>query len=134
MELGLSHGERLQRERAVLAGRDISAPVKVTYFFGPASRGYRPDATEEALSAMGVEEVVVDEEISGDGWWHVAAFTTLRLNPETIRAAKRQMTQLAAVTGVRYDGWTVTLNAEEEKQLAGRKPDLAHVVDTLPPT
>ena len=74
---------------------------------------------------MGVAEVIVDEEISGDGWWHVSAFTTLWLTPETIRASKRQMMRLAVATGVRYDGWQVTLNVAEEKQLASRRPDLA---------
>lgn len=66
-EVELSPGERLQYDRAVLAGRDISAPMRVTYFFGLGSPGARPHATEEALSAMGITEVTVDEEISGDG-------------------------------------------------------------------
>ena len=77
LEVGLSPGERLQYDRAVLAGRDISAPVEVTYFFGLGSPGDYPVATEEALSAMGITRVVVDEEISGDGWWFVAAFAML---------------------------------------------------------
>ena len=123
MAVEFSPGERLQYDRAVAAGRDISAPVRVTYFFGLESPGSRPDATEEALSAMGVAEVVVDEEISGDGRWHVAAFTTLRLTPETICEAKRQMMRLAAATGIRYHGWKVTLNVAEERQLASRRPN-----------
>lgn len=111
MAVDFSPGERLQYDRAVAAGRDISAPVRVTYFFGLESPGSRPNATEEALSAIGVAEVIVDEEISGDGWWHVTAFTTLRLSPEAIRESERQMMRLAVATGVRYDGWQVTLNA-----------------------
>lgn len=118
-----SPGERLQYDRAVAAGRDISAPVRVTYFFGLESPGSRPDATEEALFAVGVAEVVVDEEISGDGWWHVAAFTTLRLTPEAIRESKRQMMRLAVATGIHYHGWKVTLNVAEERQLASRRPN-----------
>ena len=117
MEVGFSPSERRQYDRAVAAGRDISAPVRVTHFFGLESPSLRPDVTEEALSAMGVAEVVVDEEISGDGRWHVAAFTTLRLTPETIREAKRQMMRLAVATGIRYHGWKVTLNGGEERQL-----------------
>ena len=133
MGVEFSPGERLQYDRAVAAGRDTSAPVRVTYFFGLESPGSRPDATEEALLAMGVAEVVVDEEISGDGWWHVAAFTTLRLTPETIRGSKRQMMQLAVATGVRYHGWQVTLNAGEQDQLASRRPDLARAApDAVP--
>lgn len=133
LEVELSPGERLQYDRAMLAGRDISAPVTVTYFFGLGSSGHRPVATEEALSAMGFTDVVVDEEISGDGWWHVAAFTTLQLTPEAIVGAKRLMMRLAAATGIRYHGWQVTLNMGEEQQLASRRPELAHVTDRLPP-
>jgi hypothetical protein len=134
MEVEFSPGERLQYDRAVLAGRDISAPVRVTHFFGLESPGSRPDATEEALSAMGVAEIVVDEEISGDGRWHVAAFTTLRLTPEEIRESKQQMMRLAAATGIRYHGWQVTLNRGEEGQVTSRRPDLARAkADVLLP-
>jgi hypothetical protein len=47
------------------------------------------------------------EETSGDGWWHVAAFTALRLAPEEIRESMKQMTLLSVATGIRYDGWQV---------------------------
>jgi hypothetical protein len=124
MEVEFSPGERLQYARAVAAGRDISAPVGVTHFFSLGSPGSRPDATEDALSAMGVADVVVDEEISGDGYWHVAAFTTLRLTPEAIRESMRQMMLLAVATGIRYNGWQVTLTAGEERQVASRRLDL----------
>ena len=127
MRVEFSPGEHLQYDRAVAAGRDVSEPVRVMYFFGLESPGSRPDATEEALFAMGAEEVVVDEEVSGDGWWHVAAFTTLRLTPEAVRKSKQQMMQLAVATGIRYDGWKVTLNVGEQRQLASRRPDLARL-------
>jgi len=133
MGVGFSPGERLQYDRAVLAGRDVSAPVEVTYFFGLESPGARPVATEEALSAMGVTDVVVDEEITGDGWWFVAAFTAVRLTPEAIRESKQQMMRLAAATGIRYNGWHVTLNAGEVTQLRSRGPEIADVVDDAPP-
>jgi hypothetical protein len=133
LEVELSPGERLQYERAVLAGRDISAPVKVTYIFSLVSPGEYPSATVGGLSAMGVTDLVVDEQISGDGWWFVAAFPMLRLTPEAIVGAKRLMMRLAVATGIRYDGWSVTLNAGEEQQLASRRPDLASAVDRLPP-
>jgi len=82
---------------------------------------------------MGITDVVVGEEISGDGWWHVAAVTALRLTPEAIVEAKRQMMRLAVATGMRFDRWQVTLNVGEETQLATRRPELVHVVDALPP-
>lgn len=124
MEVEFSPAERLQHDRAVVAGRDTSAPVRVTHFFSLGSPGSRPDAAKEALSAMGVAEVVVDEEISGDGWWHIAASAALRLTPDEIRESMRQMTLLGATTGIRYDGWRVTLNVTEERQLASQRPDL----------
>ena len=133
MTVEFSQGERLQYDRAVAADRDISAPVSVTHFFGLESPGSRPDATEEALSAMGITRVTVDEEISGDGWWFVAAFPMLQLTPEAIVGAKRLMMRLAVATGIRYHGWQVTLNWGEEQQLASRQPDLAHVPDRLLP-
>jgi hypothetical protein len=77
---------------------------------------------------------VLREEISGDGWWHVAAFTALRLTPEAIHGSKCQMMQLAVATGIRYHGWQVSLNGGELAQLASRWPDLAGAVsDELPP-
>jgi hypothetical protein len=82
---------------------------------------------------MGITHVTVDEEISGDGRWFVAAFPMLQLTPEAIVGAKRLMMRLAVATGIRYDGWHVTLTWGEEQQLASRRPDLAHVIDRLPP-
>jgi hypothetical protein len=133
MEVEFSPGERIQRDRAVAADRDISAPVGVTHFFGLESPGPRPNATEEALSAMGFTDVVVNEEISGDGWWHVAAFTTLRLTPEAVHESKLQMMGLAVTTGIRYHGWKVTLNVGQERQLASQKPGLAKATDDSTP-
>ena len=57
MEVEFSPCERLQYDRAVAVGRDTSAPIRVTYFFGLESPGSRLDETEEALSAAGVAEV-----------------------------------------------------------------------------
>ena len=51
LEVELSPGERLQYDRAVLAGRDISAPVRVTYFFGLRSPSAERLPSWEAHSA-----------------------------------------------------------------------------------
>jgi len=59
---------------------------------------------------MGITHVTVDEEISGDGWWFVAAFAMLELTPEAIVGAKRLMMRLAAATGIGYHGWHVTFD------------------------
>jgi len=129
MGVEFSPGERLQHDRAVVAGRDVSAPVRVTHFFSLGSPASRPDAAEEALSTMGVAEVVVDEEVSGDGRWHIAASTTLRLTPDEIRESVHQMTMLGASVGIRYDGWQVTLNVAEELQVASQRRDVRSVHD-----
>jgi hypothetical protein len=119
--------DRVQYDRAVLAGRDVSAPVGVTHFFSLASPRAQPVATETALAELGMLEVVADEELTGDGYWHLAAFGSLMLTAMAIRQVEEQMTDLAVTTGVRYDGWQVTLNAGEEHGLAirqGRDPSV----------
>jgi Regulator of ribonuclease activity B len=116
-----SADDRLQYDRAVMAGRDVSAPVGVTHFFSLASPGARPVATDTALAELGKLEVVADEELTGDGYWHVAAFGSLMLTGVAIRQVEAQMNNLAGITGVRYDGWQVTLNVREEHSLPIRQ-------------
>ena len=56
----------------------------------------------------------------------------LRLTSEAIVGANRLMMRLAVATGIRYHGWQVTLNGGEERQLASRRPDLAHAEPARP--
>jgi hypothetical protein len=111
---GASHLTR-ERSRAVRTGRDAAAPVAVTHFFS--SPGRRPDEVERALRELGITDVVMDEELAGDGYWHVAAFTTLLLTTLDAGQAEQQMELLAQTTGTAYDGWEVTLAAGEEQEL-----------------
>lgn len=112
------HG-RLQRDRAMMAGRDVSSPVGVTHFFSLNTPGARPVATEAALVDLGVRDIVTDEELTGDGHWHLAAFDSLLLAPETVLRCEEQMHRVARATDVRYDGWKVTLTVGEERFLFG---------------
>lgn len=70
-----------------------------------------------ALNGMEIADVVVDEELTGDGYWHVAAFTTCLLTAPEAGGAERRMKQIAQDAGAEYDGWRVTLTAGEEQRL-----------------
>ncbi|MGI5170393.1 ribonuclease E inhibitor RraB [Spirillospora sp. CA-253888] len=112
-----------ERDRAVRVGRDVTVPVGVTHFFGLADPpGPEPVAARAALHAAGAGEVVLDEEVSGDGHWHAAAFCTLLMEDPEVKAAEQQMISLAARHHLRYDGWTVTLTAAEERLATAETP------------
>ncbi|GAA0233494.1 hypothetical protein GCM10010492_35440 [Saccharothrix mutabilis subsp. mutabilis] len=100
--------EHLSRQRALAegAGLDLSAPVAVTQFFS--SPGRHPEAIVRGLSDLGLDDVVVDEEVTGDGFWHVAAFTEYRLTAADVGAAESEMQRIASDAGGRYDGWKLT--------------------------
>jgi len=103
--------ERTQLARALRAGRDVSAPVGVTYFFF--ARGPEPVEAAAMLRDNGMR-VVVDEEISGDRYWHIAAFTKVTLTASAIHQADSAMERIATQTRVRYDGWHVSLTIGED--------------------
>ncbi|MEU0883357.1 ribonuclease E inhibitor RraB [Lentzea sp. NPDC005914] len=69
------------------------------------------------MRELAIIDVVVDEEVSGDGYWHVAAFGTLPLVEAEVSQAERQMERIAQDSDAKYDGWKVTLTAGEEQQL-----------------
>jgi hypothetical protein len=104
-----------QRARAERVGRDVSAPVAVTHFFS--SPGCHPAAVVRALRELAITDVVVDEEITGDGYWHVAAFTAILLTPRVVDQTENRMEQMARDAGARYDGWHITLTVGEEQRL-----------------
>jgi hypothetical protein len=67
---------------------------------------------------MGMNDLTVDEEVIGDGFWHVAAFTRMLLTEEEAGAVEVRMTRIAKDGQARYDGWQVTLTTREERQLS----------------
>jgi hypothetical protein len=69
--------------RALSAGRDLSREVKITQFF-PVT-GSEPLPTRALLEAEGMDEIIVDEELTEDGFWHIAAFTTLQPVEDTVQ-------------------------------------------------
>lgn len=54
-----------------------------------------------------VREIGVDEETTGDGYWHHWAFTVIDASEEALRGADERAKHLAEQHGVRYDGWAV---------------------------
>jgi broad specificity phosphatase PhoE len=103
-KLGLLADERVRQARE--AGYDPAGPVPVTYFFS--SPGRRPDTAAAALKELGQRDVILVEESSGDGYWHIASFGELILEPSRISAAQQQMSDLAQEHDVAYDGWGIT--------------------------
>jgi len=104
--------DRCERAWALKARRSVASPIPVTYFFSTPQH----DLTSAivALRSTGITEIVADEELTGDAFWHVAAFSTLLLTDSATQAAHRAMEELAAQTGVQYDGWCVTRAAGED--------------------
>jgi hypothetical protein len=107
--------DRDESARALRAGRELGALVPVTYFFS--SPGVYPAPALQALRSMGIDHISVDEEMTGDGFWHVAAFTIAELSEAAISEANAVMGSVAARAGVEYDGWTLTLTVGEEREL-----------------
>jgi hypothetical protein len=105
----------------MMAGRDVSSPVRVTHFFSSNTPGARPVAAEAALVDLGVRDIITDEELTGDGHWHLAVFDSLVLAPEPVLRREEQMHHVARATDVRYDGWKVTLTAGEERVVSTRQ-------------
>ncbi|MEU4742841.1 ribonuclease E inhibitor RraB [Actinosynnema sp. NPDC023658] len=101
-----------ERVRAEQSGRDRSMPVSVTHFFS--SPGRHPEAIVQALNDLEITDVVVGEEVTGDGYWHVAAFATCPLTVSEAGGIERRMEQIAEDAGAEYNGWRVTLTAGEE--------------------
>lgn len=106
---------RAERSRAERVGQDLSAPVAVTHFFS--SPGRRPDAIVQELRNLGVDQMIVDEELTGDGYWHVAAFATCLLTTSEADGVEHQMEQVAQADEATYDGWKVSLTAGEAQHL-----------------
>ena len=70
----------------------MSSPVEVTHFFSLNTPEARPVATEAALVDLGVRDIVTDEELTGDGHWHLAAFDSLLLLPRRSSGVKSRCT------------------------------------------
>lgn len=52
-------------------------------------------------------EIGMDEESSGDEYWHMWAFTHLPASRDALLAADRRAREIAEAHGARYDSWQV---------------------------
>ena len=69
-------------------------------------RAFRDDLRAVGL---GLEpgEIGSDEEITGDGYWHLWAFSLLAANRDALVGAHRRARETAEAHGARYDEWLV---------------------------
>jgi hypothetical protein len=77
-------------------------PVIIGHYFS--SPGRHPGNLAEELRKLGFEPVV-DEEVTGDGLWHVAAFRLDALTESALSDLKAAMSQVAGRHKATYDGW-----------------------------
>jgi hypothetical protein len=96
--------ERLANDRLPPGSR-----IWTTHFFSHfySSEGERERFRAE-LNANGFGPAIgSDEEVSGNGYWHHWAFTELLAEPAVLEQADERARQVAATSGVRYEGWKV---------------------------
>jgi hypothetical protein len=104
----------LDQELRTLRAEGISAndEIWVAHYFS-FFRSSRVDrrAMRDALLAAGLGvgegEVSADEEVTGDGFWHLWAFTVMEATEEALLRADAQARAVAELHGARYDEWAV---------------------------
>lgn len=80
----------------------------VTQFFSfPLERDGAHGAHLE-LQVRGWSEVVIDEEVTGDDYWHIAAFRLQTITAGAVSQMRDEMEDLARRYQGVYDGWDVT--------------------------
>jgi hypothetical protein len=91
-----------QRKLAALREAFGAQPVEIGQYFS--SPGREPAELAEELRALGFE-VVVDEEVTGDGFWHIAAFRKESFTTSTLSVLRARIVELATLHDAKYDGW-----------------------------
>ncbi|HEX8099305.1 MAG TPA: ribonuclease E inhibitor RraB [Actinomycetota bacterium] len=77
-------------------------PVQIAHYFS--SPGHRPDELADELRGEGFD-VILDEELTGDGFWHAAALRREALTESALSNLKTAMRQVAERYRANYDGW-----------------------------
>jgi hypothetical protein len=102
--------EELRSLRAEGRSRDDDVWVAHYFIFFQSSRGERR-SLREALLAVGLGtgegEVGADEELTGDGYWHLWAFTLVKATEQALLGADAQARAVAESHGARYDEWSI---------------------------
>lgn len=105
-------GDRnLEKVREIVGHSNDKAGLdtrSVTYWFSAFAESDSPPPEQlvRDLEDLGCE-VVADEESSGDGFWHVAAFREETLLEPLLVEAVAQMIGLAEKTDSTFDGWDI---------------------------
>ena len=89
---------------------------------------FRDDLRAVGLGVEPTGEIGSDEEITGDGYWHLWAFSLLPANREALVDAHRRAREIAEAHGVRYDEWCVMRDANgalRVPSVASRPPSLS---------
>jgi Regulator of ribonuclease activity B len=82
-----------------------TGPTEIGHYFSlPQPPGREPAEFASELRDQGFE-VVVDEELSGDGYWHVAAFRTETLTEWSLAEIRSMLATTARHHNMTYDGW-----------------------------
>jgi hypothetical protein len=106
--------DRLKLDECRQRKDDLRGPLPITHFFSLASLpGPEPTAAGRELEALGYETIVT-EELTDDGYWHIAAFGNEFLSVDGVATRRTEMEAFANRHQLSYDGWdrTRTIGAE----------------------
>lgn len=82
-----------------------TGPTEIGQYFSLArAPGREPAQFASELRDLGFE-VIVDEEVSGDGYWHVAAYRTETPTESSLAETKSMLATTARLHNMTYDDW-----------------------------
>jgi hypothetical protein len=101
-----------------------TGPTMIGHYFSLAEPpGREPTEFASELVDLGFE-VIVDEELSGDGYWHVAASRQETLTESSLAAIRSMLATSAERHNMTYDGWdwrtTVALMQRFPRRVTGQ--------------
>jgi len=99
-----------KRLRSLAVDAPAEAATTVSHAFSFESNPHGAHALAAELRKRRFTRVWVGEEVTGDGYWHVAARRLQSLDQRAFANASRTMRRLAVEHGGHYDGWSVLSN------------------------
>jgi hypothetical protein len=79
--------------------------------------GQEPRAAVQELRALGLW-TALDEEVSGDGYWHIGAFANQKLSSDGVASWRRTMESLAERHQLVYEGWNKPLASHGPRRVS----------------
>lgn len=118
----MAHHEDERELAELLELRPVGSVQRVALYFSRFREAGSPPPADFVLELerQGFE-AVADEELTGDGFWHVAAFRREPVDESHLRRVLREAQALAISNGAQYDGWTWRTTVAEQRQ--HRSPD-----------